>query len=186
QAAIRQAHPDAVVVIGGLNTGPDSAVRYVRKVQERLGGRLPVDALAVHPYGRYVKKILFNYGSIGKLSDSLDRFRAAFPDKPLWITEVGVANDTPIGPEHYADIGVYIREVVDLVADDYSDYVPVLLWFGWTDLMRNAGILTADEQPKPHVFDSFVHMKSRSERMQEGLESLGLLAAGGLESLDRS
>ena len=180
QEAIRRAHPGATVVIGGLNTGPDNAIRYARKVQTTLGGRLPVDALAIHPYGRYVHKILFNYGSIGKLSDSLNRFRDAFPDKPLWITEVGVANDTPIGPRHYADIGIYIREVVDEVADRYADYVPVLIWFGWTDLMRNAGILTADGQPKPNVFEAFEHMRERSK---PDLESL---MAEGLESLNQS
>jgi hypothetical protein len=179
QEAIRRSHPGAVVVIGGLNTGPDNAVRYVRAVQAKLGGRLPIDALAVHPYGRFVKKILFNYGSIGKLADSLNRFRAAFPNKPLWITEVGVANDSPIGPEHYADIGVYVREVVNEVADNFADYVPVLIWFGWTDLMRNAGMLTADGKPKPHVFDAFEHMKARGKA---GLESL---AAEGLESLEQ-
>ena len=149
QAAIRRAHPGAVVIFGGLNTGPENGIRYTRAVQARLGGRLPVDALAVHPYGRYVNKILFNYGSIGKLADSLNRFRSAFPDKPLWITEIGVANDTPIGAEHYGDIGVYLHEVVDEVADNFADTVPVLIWFGWTDLLRNAGILTADGQPKP-------------------------------------
>lgn len=182
QEAIRRAHPGATVVIGGLNTGPDNAIRYVRDVQAKLDGRLPVDALAAHPYGRYVKKILFNYGSIGKLSDSLNKFRKAFPDMPLWITEVGVANDTPIGPEHYADIGVYVREIVDEVADNFANTVPVLIWFGWTDLMRNAGILTADGQPKPHVFDAFVHMRERSKIPLEGLESL----IGELESLDQS
>ena len=179
QEAIRRAHPGAVVVIGGLNTGPDNAIRYARKVQATLGGRLPVDALAIHPYGRYVKKILFNYGSIGKLSDSLNRFRDAFPDLPLWITEVGVANDTPIGPEHYADVGTYIREVVDEVADRYNGYVEVLIWFGWTDLMRNAGILTADGQPKPGVFDAFEHMRRRGKLDLEGLLE-------GLEALNQS
>ena len=180
QAAIRAAHPGAVVVIGGLNTGPDNAVRYVKAIQARLGGRLPVDALAVHPYGRYVNKILFNYGSIGKLADSLNRFRSAFPDRPLWITEVGVANNTPIGPEHYADIGIYMREVVNEVADNFAGYVPVLIWFGWNDLMRNAGILTADNLPKDHVFEAFLHMKSL------GKSALESLAAEGLESLGQS
>ncbi|CUS02763.2 protein of unknown function [Candidatus Promineifilum breve] len=183
QAAIRQAHPGAVVIFGGLNTGPDKGIAYTRAVQAALGGRLPVDALAVHPYGRYVNKILFNYGSIGKLADSLNRFRSAFPDKPFWITEIGVANDTPIGAEHNADIGVYLREVVDEVADNFADVVPVLIWFGWTDLLRNAGILTADGQPKPHVFDAFEHMRRRGKESLEGLEAL---AAGGLEAFGRS
>ena len=77
------AHTGAKVIIGGLNTGPDNAIRYVRAVQTRLGGRLPVDALAIHPYGRFVKTVMFNFGSIGRLSDSLNRFKSAFPDKPI-------------------------------------------------------------------------------------------------------
>ena len=89
QEAIRRAHPGAVVIFGGLNTGPESGVRYTRAVQAKLGGRLPVDALAVHPYGRYVRTVMFNFGSIGKLNRSLDRFNDAFPDKPIWTTEIG-------------------------------------------------------------------------------------------------
>lgn len=177
QAAIRQAHPGAKVIFGGLNTGPDNAIRYARAVQSRLGGRLPVDALAVHPYGRYVKLALFNYGSIGKLSDSLNRFKTAFPTMPLWITEIGVANDSPIGPEHYENIGIYMREIVDEVAGNFSKQVPVLIWFAWTDLMRNSGMLTADNKPKPHVYEAFLNMKTRG---RQGLEAL---ATEGLESL---
>lgn len=181
QEAIRRAHPGAVVVFGGLNTGPENGVRYTRAVMARLGGRLPVDALAVHPYGRYVRKIIFNYGSIGKLSDSLNTFKKAFPDMPVWITEVGAASDSLIGPEHYADVGDYITEVVDEIADNYADTVPVLIWFGWTDLMRNAGILTADGQPKDHIFAAFEHMKARGKRPPAGLEALAL---EGLEALE--
>jgi hypothetical protein len=174
QAAIRQAHPGAKVILGGLNTGPDNAIRYARAVQTRLNGRLPVDALAVHPYGRYVKLALFNYSSIGKLSDSLERFKTAFPSTPLWITEIGVANDTPIGPQHYEDIGVYMREIVDEVAERFASQVPVLIWFAWTDLMRNSGILTADNKPKPHVYDAFLNMKARGQERLEALASAGL------------
>ena len=181
QEAIRRAHPGAVVIFGGLNTGPESGVRYTRAVQAKLNGRLPVDALAIHPYGRYVRTILFNFGSIGKLSDSLDRFQAAFPDKPVWITEIGVAADSVIGPEHYGKIGVYVREVVDEIADNYADTVPVLIWFAWTDRMRNSGILTADGRPKADVFDAFQHMVARGKEIPEGLESLA-----GLEALNQS
>lgn len=183
QEAIRRAHPGAQVIFGGLNTGPDNAVRYVRAVQARLGGRLPVDALAIHPYGRFVKTAMFNFGSIGKLSDSINRVRNAFPDKPTWITEVGVAADSSIGPEHYATIATYVREVVDEVADNFSDAVPVLIWFGWTDLMRNAGILTADGRPKPGIFEAFEHMKARDKRPPAGLEALAVEGLEALESL---
>ena len=183
QDAIRRNHPGAVVIFGGLNTGPDKAIAYTRAVQARLGGRLPVDALAIHPYGRYVHKIIFNYGSIGKLSDSLDRFHKAFPNKPIWITEVGAASDSVIGPEHYREIAGYMREFVDELSDKYADVVPVLIWFAWTDRMRNSGILTADGQPKADIFDAFQYMIARGKEIPEALESL---AVSGLESLDES
>ena len=181
QEAIRRAHPGAVVIFGGLNTGPENGIRYTRAVQARLGGRLPVDALAIHPYGRFVRTVMFNFGSIGKLSDSLDRFRDAFPDKPIWITEVGVAADSHIGPEHYRNIGIYVREVVDELVDNYAGTVPVLIWFAWTDRMRNSGILTAEGQPKADIFDAFRHMIARGKEIPEGLESLA-----GLEALNQS
>ena len=183
QEAIRRNHPGALVIFGGLNTGPEKAIAYTRAVQTRLGGRLPVDALAVHPYGRYVHKIIFNYGSIGKLSDSLDRFHKAFPGLPIWITEVGAASDSVIGPEHYRDIADYMREFVDELVDQYADVVPVLIWFAWTDRMRNSGILTADGQPKSAIFDVFRYMIARGKEIPEGLEDL---AESGLEALDQS
>lgn len=158
-AAIRQAHPGAPVIFGGLKTGPGNALEYVRQVQQALGGKLPVDALAYHPYGRYVNLALFNYGSIGKLADALNMFKQAYPQLPLWITEVGAAADVHIGSEHYANIATYLREFVSEIANNYADYVQALIWFGWTDIMRNSGINTRDNQPKPHVFDAFKAMR---------------------------
>lgn len=162
-SAIRAAHPAAKIIFGGLKTGPDNAINYIKAVRKQLNGRLPVDALAYHPYGRFVNLALFNFGTIGRLSDALNLFQQAFPQMPLWISEVGVASDAPIGAEHYAKIATYIREVADEVADNFAQQVPVLIWFGWTDLMRNAGVNTLDGQPKPHVFDAFLHMKSRGK-----------------------
>ncbi len=85
-AAIKQAHPNAPVSFGGLKTGPGNALQYVKQVQRALGGKLPVDALAYHPYGRYVNLALFNYGSIGKLADARNMRKQAHPPIPLRIT----------------------------------------------------------------------------------------------------
>jgi hypothetical protein len=153
--AIRQAHPQANIVIGGLNTAPDNAVNYVRRIQQKLGGALPVDALAYHPYGRYVHTDPFFNKQFGTLQDALRAFRQAFPNLPLWITEIGVANDTPIGPEHYANIALYMREFFTELATNHRDHVPVLIWFAWTDGMRNAGINTVDNKLKAHIGDAY-------------------------------
>lgn len=161
-AAIRTGHPGATVIIGGLNSGPDHAVQYVRDIQIRLNGRLPVDALAYHPYGRFVHTQVFNV--FGPLSEVLDKFKAAFPDKPLWITEFGLpGHQTVIGPEHYAKIATHLREVTTAVTTEYDNYVQGLIWFAWTDRMENAGILTADGAEKEHIFDAFLEMKRLGE-----------------------
>jgi hypothetical protein len=170
--AIRANHPGAKVIFGGLMDAPHVGVKYVQDTQAALGGRLPVDALAIHPYGRSVTSQKF--GPFGRLRDAFNLFKQAFPNMPVWITEVGVAADTHIGSEHYADIASYIREVVDEVADNFADQVPVLIWFGWTDIMRNAGINTSDNKPKAHVYDAFLAMKSRSQDLSKSalLEAL--------------
>jgi hypothetical protein len=161
--AIRAAHPGAKIIFGGLKTGPNNAIPYAQQTQARLGGTLPVDAIAYHPYGRYVKTPFFNFGSIGRLGDALNQFKQAFPNLPLWITEVGVAADSHIGAEHYPSIATYMREVTDELNDNFADYVQALIWFGWTDLMRNAGVNTIDGQRKAHVYDAFERMKRPAE-----------------------
>ena len=181
-AAIRQSHPGASIIFGGLKTGPDNAIKYVQQVQRALGGKLPVDALAYHPYGRYVNFALFNYASIGKLGDALNMFKRAYPKLPLWITEVGAAADIHIGPEHYANIATYMREFVNEVATNYNDYVQALIWFGWTDVMRNSGILTADNQPKSHVFDAFVAMRDRYKGMAKSVDLFAEVSEATFES----
>ncbi|MFO7538663.1 MAG: NBR1-Ig-like domain-containing protein [Chloroflexota bacterium] len=158
--AIRAAHPTAKIIFGGLKTGPHNAVRYAREVQQHLGQPLPVDALAAHPYGRYVKTPFFNFGSIGRLEEALNIFKQAFPDLPLWITEVGVAADSHIGPEHYQSIATYMREVTAELMSNFADYVQALIWFGWTDLMRNAGVNTVDGRAKAHIYEAFEEMKN--------------------------
>ena len=160
-AGIRAAHPGAKIVFGGLKTGPNDAIPYAQQVQQALGGSLPVDAMAYHPYGRFVTTPFFNFGSIGRLGDALNQFKNAFPNLPLWITEVGVAADSHIGPEHYQSIATYMREVTEELATNFNDYVAALIWFGWTDLMRNAGVNTIDNQPKAHIYAAFEAMKNQ-------------------------
>ena len=179
--AIRQADPEATIVIGGLNTGPENAVAYVRRVRQQLDGQLPVDALAYHPYGRYVHHDPFYNEQFGKLQDALRVFKQAFPEMPLWITEIGVADNNPIGPEHYAKIANYMREFVGEVADNHRQHVPVLIWFAWSDLMRNAGITTVDGELKAHIGDAFHEMVDRG-RSQPEMVSFALEAAREAEA----
>ncbi len=161
-AAIRAVDPQATIVFGGLNTGPENAVAYAQRVQQLLGGRLPVDALAYHPYGRYVEFDPFYGKQFGKLGDALRAFQRAFPNLPLWVTEMGVANDTPIGPEHYEKIARYMREITGEIARQ-ARHVPVLIWFAWSDQMRNAGITTSSGELKPHIGEAYQAMVSQAQ-----------------------
>jgi hypothetical protein len=176
-AAIRAVDPNATIVFGGLNTGPENAVAYARRVQQLLGGRLPVDALAYHPYGRYVNFDPFYGQQFGKLGDALRTFQQAFPNLPLWITEMGVANDTPIGPEHYEKIARYMREIVTEIATRHVKHVPVLIWFAWSDHMRNAGITTTSGELKAHVGDAFRAMVNQAQQAPAFAAGMGAVPA---------
>jgi hypothetical protein len=155
-ATIRQAAPQSPRIFGGLATGPGTAIQYVRRCQNALGGTLPVEAIAIHPYGRWATRAPFDWGQhFGTLSEALAEFRAALPGFPLWITELGVAADTPIGPEHYRTIADYMQDVHQHIAERHLAQAPVLIWFAWSDLMRNAGIVDGNGQPKPFVHDVF-------------------------------
>ncbi len=173
-AAIRAAAPEAKIVFGGLNTGPDSAVAYAKRVRDLLGGKLPVDALAYHPYGRHAKTNFFGW-PMGKLRDAIRPFEQTFPDTPLWITEVGVESEHAIGPEHYGRIANYMGEMVEEIAVEHADYVPVLIWFAWNDVMRNAGMLTADGKEKPHVYDAYRTMRDWGIPQFESADALASL-----------
>lgn len=161
-AAIRKEAPEAKIVFGGMASGPNHVIPYVQQVQTAAGGELPVDALGIHPYGRWGTKAPFDWGkNFGTLGEAFEQYAQAFPKLPLWITEIGVAADTSIGPEYYEEIGNYIRDVYQHVGTRHVDQVPVVIWFAWSDLMRNAGIVQVDGQHKSHVYDAFKAVRNK-------------------------
>ncbi|MFQ5420807.1 MAG: NBR1-Ig-like domain-containing protein, partial [Anaerolineae bacterium] len=62
-AAMRTAAPDAQIVSNGMATGPEESVAYLKRVQAALGGKLPVDAVGIHPYTRWATRAPFDWGS---------------------------------------------------------------------------------------------------------------------------
>jgi hypothetical protein len=107
--AIRAAAPQAKIVFGGLAAGPPRDVNYVLACRQALGGELPVDAIGLHPYGRWAVRRPFDGWGFGTLQDALAAFERALPGVPLWITEIGVPGD--LGEEHYPAIAGYLRDV---------------------------------------------------------------------------
>ena len=80
---------------------------------------------------------------------------------PFWITELGVAADNEIGPQFYPAIGDYMKDVYSYVGERYTDLVPVVIWFAWSDWMRNAGIVDKNGQRKPQVYAAFRAVRNR-------------------------
>jgi hypothetical protein len=161
-AAIREAAPTAPLVFGGMATGPAEGIAYVKGVMAALNGSLPVDAIGIHPYGRWGTKAPFDWGQqFGTLGQAFADYQAALPGFPLWITEIGVAADGEIGPQFYQEIGEYFINVHETVAAQHVSGVPVLIWFAWSDWMRNAGIVQRDGSRKQHVFDAFKKIRER-------------------------
>lgn len=162
-AAIRAASPGSPIIFGGLASGAEKGVNYVKQTRAALGGSLPVDAIGIHPYGRWISGPPFPGWGFGTLKDSLEFWRLNLPGETLWITEIGIpGGDNELGPEHYPAIAKYFTELHQEVATRYPDLVPVLVWFAWSDNMQNAGIVRGDGAPKAPIFDAFRQVRERT------------------------
>ncbi|MBN1963781.1 MAG: SH3 domain-containing protein, partial [Anaerolineae bacterium] len=164
-AAIRAADPNAPVIFGGLAADLDAAVTYVQTVRDQLGGSLPVDALGVHPYGKWPPNFSETPawgGWFGPLEPHLQRLLDEFPALKLWITEVGISEPVPFPRSQYPMVIKHMRGVYDLIQRQFWSRIPVAIWFAWSDIMRNAGIVDGQGQPKPELYDTFFAL-ARSE-----------------------
>ncbi|MCZ7673076.1 MAG: hypothetical protein M5U34_41125 [Chloroflexi bacterium] len=139
-AAIRAVSPDSPIIFNGMATGPETSCAYLKKVETVLGGRLPVDAIGIHPYTRWATKAPFDWGNqYGTLAQAFEVYRRELPGYKFWITEIGVADDNGIGSQFYGEIGDYMKDVYQYVGERGTDLVETLIWFAWSDWMRNAG-----------------------------------------------
>lgn len=160
--AIRTESPQSPIIFNGMATGPEETVAYLRRTQAALGGSLLVDAVGIHPYTRWATKAPFDWGSkYGTLADAFAIYKQAFPNLLLWITEIGVADDNEIGPQWYREIGDYMADVYRHVQERHRAQVPVVIWFGWSDWMRNAGVVRRDGSRKDHVYPAFRLVRNR-------------------------
>jgi hypothetical protein len=154
--AIRAVSPQSPLVLGGLASGPNSGIPYLKKCLQAMGGSWPVDAIGIHPYGRWGTRAPFDWGQqFGTLADAFAQYEREIPGIPLWITEIGVAADNEIGPQYYVEIADYIKDVYAHIAAEHAHLVPVVIWFAWSDWMRNSGIVRHDGSHKSHVYDAF-------------------------------
>ena len=160
--AIRSVSPESPIIFNGMATGPEESCAYLKKVESKLGGKIPVDAIGIHPYTRWATKAPFDWGQkYGTLEDAFAVYRREMPGYKFWITEIGVADDNEIGTQFYADIGEYMRNAYKYVGDRSTDLVEVLIWFAWSDWMRNAGVVKTDGSRKDNVYPSFRSVRNR-------------------------
>ncbi|MBN2394417.1 MAG: C39 family peptidase [Anaerolineae bacterium] len=159
--AIREVDPAAKVVFGGVCGGPEGNVNYVRQTRAAMHGEWPVDAVGMHPYGRYPANIPTEVPHLsrwGGLQDYLNTVTQGLPD-PIWITEIGVPNDNldlaDNSAYHWEEIARYLQEVYAEVGQRYRERVPVVLWFAWSNKMRGSGIVDSHDNPKGPIYDTF-------------------------------
>ena len=152
--ALRQADPAAKVISGGLVSG--DSLGYMIKVQNAIGGNLPVDGIALHPYGLTPPNTSpFPGWSQGLLSAAILRLANAFPRIPIWITEIGVPRVDVANRSYWPGIANYMNKTFALIRNSYFHAVPMLIWFAWSDSMDRAGIVTDAQTSKGAIFDTF-------------------------------
>ncbi len=157
--AIKAVDSNNLVSFGGLASGAQVAVDYVKKVRTALNGNLPVDSISVHPYGQWTPNFASQPewgGWFGKLEDHLGIFVSAFPNIPLWLSEIGISEEVNFPPEQYPMVVKYMQGIYDLVRTNrFSTHVAMVVWFAWSDVMRNAGIVNSNNTPKTQVYNKF-------------------------------
>lgn len=154
--AIRAANPGMATVTAGLApSGQSDSVGYaprdfLRQAYEAGGPQL-ADAIGAHPYP------FRSYGEdfLGAIRTELYyyvRVKEDFGDgaKPIWVTEVGVANDEGYDLDQQADalarIYVLLRRV---------ENIPVVVFHRFVDRAdasdkeRSYGVIASDGNPKP-------------------------------------
>ena len=160
--SIRNVDPNATIVASGMKTGPHNAVNYLKAVQAAIRKPLPVDALAYHPYGRRAKS-QFDFVPFGTLTDAFVPFKQAFPNLPVWLTEIGVPGHQHVfPPNRYPEISTFMDEAIGEFKTTHAQQVPVIIWFAWSDFSENSGIITKDGRFKTSIVDAYQKMRNIS------------------------
>ena len=170
-AAMKRAHPDAVVLGGSLAAAD---VAYLEALWRAFGADVPLDALALHPYTRPDEREGPHYGyaqypdqcneDIDDLSPpwcfqrGLELVRAFLQaqgfDRPLWLTEFGVSSADAWGAAgSEAEQAKHLEIALDILdrragADDLN--VAAAIWYRLDDEGEDLfGLYREDRSLKP-------------------------------------
>lgn len=151
--------PESKVILGGLVRSSTVSANYVRDVRSALGGRLPLDAIGVHPYGLGAPNDATVFSRFGSVQATLDAFEAVAPGVPLWFTEVGALGTD--NPAFWDDAAFFMRSLYAYLRERAAQ-VPVVVWYAWSDAMdvaqKTNGVVDKNGKPKPYLYDSFFNV----------------------------
>lgn len=144
--AIKAADPKAVIVTGGLCSGNPT---WLTTVIKSVGGKLPADVVAFHPYGQRPEPDWPNpnwaFGYVGRL---INDYYKVGGKKTIWITEMGVKEED-IGHDR-EQAAEFLRRYFRRIISQYSDKVEELFWFCYGDGMVSPfGLVEANGNRKP-------------------------------------
>ena len=159
--AIREADPEAEVVLGGMFGTPlggkppgITATDYLQRLYAIFGSDPPFDAVGVHPYAAHMTKVV---EQVQGLRDVID---GSGDDARLWVTEMGWSSDDgrePLerGPDGQATA---LTDSYDYLLD-HRDALDLegIFWYSWQDTAdsgpcawcQGSGLLTQSGSEKP-------------------------------------
>lgn len=141
---IKAVSPSATLVLAGLASGNTTYLDYLRS-----NGVLGYyDAVSVHPYGQRAGGYPPGWG-FGEVSDLYNRYSQSAGGKPLWVTEIGVAeSDESFQAEYLSRFYTYTQS-------SHGSTVPHVFWYAYSDAMGVPfGLVRTDGSRKPS-FDAF-------------------------------
>jgi len=144
--AIKAVNPNLLVVAGGLAAGDPA---WLTRVMQSLGGDLPADIVAFHPYGQRPDpdwpRPDWGFGYLGNL---LNNYYRAGGNRPIWITEIGVKEeDLNNNREQVAE---FMRRYYRSITTHFRDKVQQLFWFCYSDgMVSTFGLLDGVNTRKP-------------------------------------
>jgi hypothetical protein len=155
--AIRRVAPAVRVLMGGL-LDPNGV--YLRRVLLALGGYLPVDGIAIHPYGRGAPLDDSIFAQFGDISEVIEAYNRVAPGVPLWITEIGALGDND--PSRWGEAASYMNRLYGYLREVHAEQVDVIIWYAWSDEMhgsqRTNGLIDKNGQPKSPLYETFFRL----------------------------
>ncbi len=168
-AAFNREFPDTTIVGPGLASGNP---HYLDAVDLDL-----VDAIAVHPYGRWPNNGDWSElpGGFGSIAELLDQYR--YHNRPIWITELGVSTHQ-VSEEFQAR---YVEECLKSLK--LRTDVPVVTWFCADDAMvEEFGLFDINGSPKV-ASTSFMKVAKGDTPMPDYSQWQGQIGTGLLDMM---